>query len=61
MTLKRIHREIADLAKEDMGAITLNQFGDSLYLFKGTIPGPEGSVYEGGVFHVDVQLGHDYP
>ncbi len=61
MTLKRIHREIADLVKEDMGDITLSQFGDSPYLFKGTIPGPEGSVYEGGVFHVDVQLGHDYP
>lgn len=61
MTLKRIHREIADLKKEDLGAITLAPAGDNLFLFKGTIPGPEGSVYEGGVYNLDVQLAPDYP
>ncbi|KAJ7578692.1 ubiquitin-conjugating enzyme/RWD-like protein [Mycena floridula] len=61
MTLKRIHREIADLRKEDLGDITLTPFEDSLYFFKGTIPGPTGSVYEGGVFDIDMQLLHDYP
>ncbi|KAH9975296.1 ubiquitin-conjugating enzyme/RWD-like protein, partial [Lactifluus volemus] len=25
------------------------------------IPGPEGSVYEGGMFNVEIVLGHDYP
>lgn len=61
MTLKRIHREIADLKKEDLGTITLAPAGDNLFLFKGTIPGPEGSVYEGGVYNLDVQLASDYP
>ncbi|KAL7284365.1 hypothetical protein ACG7TL_001655 [Trametes sanguinea] len=60
-TLKRIHREIADLKKEDLGAITLGPSGDDLFHWTATIPGPEGSVYEGGVFQVDINLGHDYP
>ncbi|KAK7062625.1 hypothetical protein VNI00_000113 [Paramarasmius palmivorus] len=61
MTMKRIHREIADLKKEDLGALTLSPTEDSLFLWKGTIPGPEGSVYEGGVFNLDVMLAPDYP
>lgn len=60
-TIKRIHREIADLKKEDLGAIRLEPSDDSLFLWTATIPGPEGSVYEGGVFDVEIQLAHDYP
>ncbi|KAI0759416.1 ubiquitin-conjugating enzyme/RWD-like protein [Trametes elegans] len=59
-TLKRIHREIADLKKEDLGTIALAP-SDDLFHWNATIPGPEGSVYEGGVFQVDITLGHDYP
>ncbi|KAI3610385.1 ubiquitin-conjugating enzyme e2 e2-like [Moniliophthora roreri] len=61
MTMKRIHREIADLKKEDLGALTLAPTEDNLFLWKGTIPGPDGSVYEGGVFNLDVVLAPDYP
>lgn len=61
MTLKRIHREIADVAKEDLGPITLRPTSDNLFLWKGSIPGPQGSPYEGGVFAVDVVLANDYP
>ncbi|KAI0794845.1 ubiquitin-conjugating enzyme/RWD-like protein [Abortiporus biennis] len=60
-TLKRIQREIADLKKEDLGDITLGPSGDNLFLWKATLPGPEGSVYEGGVFEVEINLPHDYP
>ncbi|KAI0339349.1 hypothetical protein BDW22DRAFT_1361905 [Trametopsis cervina] len=60
-TLKRIHREIVDLKKEDLGAIKLEPFGDDLFHWTATIPGPEGSVYEGGIFNVDITLAHDYP
>ncbi|KAI0368537.1 hypothetical protein BV20DRAFT_969142 [Pilatotrama ljubarskyi] len=59
-TLKRIHREIADLKKEDLGSIKLAP-SDDLFHWNATIPGPEGSVYEGGVFQVEILLGHDYP
>ncbi|KAF8128364.1 ubiquitin-conjugating enzyme/RWD-like protein [Boletus edulis] len=61
MTMKRIHREIADAKKEDLGPITLAPTQDGLYHWKATIPGPQGSPYEGGVFNVDIQLATDYP
>ncbi len=60
-TLKRIHREIADLKKEDLGNIQLSPSEDDLFRWNATIPGPEGSVYEGGVFQVEIVLSHDYP
>ncbi|KAG6376614.1 ubiquitin-conjugating enzyme/RWD-like protein [Boletus reticuloceps] len=47
MTMKRIHREIADAKKEDLGPITLAPTQDGLYHWKATIPGPQGSPYEG--------------
>ncbi|GLB41170.1 putative ubiquitin-conjugating enzyme family protein [Lyophyllum shimeji] len=61
MTLKRIHREVVDLKKEDLGPIVLAPSDDNLYLWKGSIAGPEGSVYEGGVFNFEVSLAPDYP
>ena len=60
-TIKRIHREIADLKKEDLGNITLAPSDDNLFNWRATIPGPEGSVYEGGLFRVEINLAHDYP
>jgi hypothetical protein len=61
MTLKRIHREIADLKKEDLGPIVLEPAETNLYVWKGSIPGPPGSLYEGGVFNVEIALPSDYP
>ena len=59
--MKRIHREIADLKKEDLGPICLEPTENNLYLWKASIPGPTGSVYEGGVFDVEITLPTDYP
>ncbi|KAJ7471283.1 ubiquitin-conjugating enzyme/RWD-like protein, partial [Mycena galericulata] len=59
-TLKRIHREISDVKKEDLGDITLVP-SDDLFVWCGTLPGPEGSVYEGGVFNIAINLPPDYP
>ena len=60
-TLKRIHREVADLKREDLGSMTLTPSEDSLFVWRGTIPGPEGSVYEGGEFEIEITLATDYP
>ncbi|KAF8483446.1 ubiquitin-conjugating enzyme/RWD-like protein [Russula ochroleuca] len=61
-TLKRIHREISDLKKEDLGDISVGPVSnDNPFLWKARIPGPEGSVYEGGIFNVEIVLSHDYP
>jgi hypothetical protein len=61
-TLRRIHREISDLKKEDLGNISVGPVSnDNPFLWRARIPGPEGSVYEGGMFNVEIMLGHDYP
>jgi len=59
--MKRIHREISDLKKEDLGGMTLGPTEDSLFTWRGSIPGPEGSCYEGGLFWMDINLPQDYP
>ncbi|KAF8575023.1 hypothetical protein K439DRAFT_1370916 [Ramaria rubella] len=61
MTTKRIHREISDLKKEEMGGMTLGPAGDSLFKWRGSIPGPTGSCYEGGLFWMEITLPQDYP
>lgn len=61
MTLKRIHREITDLKKEDLGNMVLEPTEDNMHVWRGVIPGPESSVYEGGVFNVEINLPADYP
>lgn len=61
MTVRRIHREIADLKKEDLNGIKLAPDEANIYLWKAVIPGPEGSVYEGGLFDVEIHLPADYP
>jgi len=58
--MKRIQREISDLKKEDLGSIVLEPT-DNLQIWRGVIPGPEGSVYEGGVFQMEILLPNDYP
>ena len=61
-TLRRIHREISDLKKEDLGDISVGPVSnDNPFQWRARIPGPEGSVYEGGMFNVEIMLGHDYP
>lgn len=57
----RINRELADLNKEDLGAMTLAPNEVNLFEWKATIPGPAGSVYEDGLFHIDITLPDDYP
>jgi ubiquitin-protein ligase len=61
MTLKRIHREIADIKKEDLGGIEISPSTDNLFLWNATIPGQEGSPYEGGSFKTEIAIPSDYP
>ncbi|XP_020249041.1 ubiquitin-conjugating enzyme E2 27-like [Asparagus officinalis] len=35
--------------------------GNDLAQLEGTIPGPVGTPYEGGIFHIDIQLPGNYP
>ena len=60
MALKRIHKEIADIKKEDLGGMSIEPT-DNLFLWNASIPGQEGSPYEGGLFRLEIHLPHDYP
>lgn len=60
MALKRIHKEIADIRKEDLGGMKIEPT-DNLFLWNASIPGQEGSPYEGGLFRLEIHLPHDYP
>jgi ubiquitin-protein ligase len=53
--------KIKDIQKEDMGGIKLAPSDHSLFEWTGVLPGPEGSLYEGGEFHVEITLPADYP
>lgn len=53
--------QIADLSKENLGAITLTPNESNILLWRATLPGPAGSPYEGGVFEVDIKVPDDYP
>lgn len=61
MTIKRIHREISDLKREEMGGMTLGPTEQSLFNWRGSMPGPPGSCYEGGLFWMEITLPPDYP
>ena len=60
MSMKRIKKEILDLAKEEMGEIQLAPSEKSMYEWQATIPGPAGSPYAGGKFLLVIQLPKDY-
>ncbi|KZV95979.1 hypothetical protein EXIGLDRAFT_671542 [Exidia glandulosa HHB12029] len=61
MAKKRIHKEWADIQKEDLGKMSLAPKDDDMFQWDAVLPGPEGSVYEGGMFAVSIQLPQDYP
>ncbi|KAL7414852.1 ubiquitin-conjugating enzyme/RWD-like protein [Mrakia frigida] len=64
VALKRIKKEISSLTKEkatDLGGIDIRPGEKDLTRWTCSMPGPEGSVYEGGLFEIDIHLPSDYP
>lgn len=58
---KRIQRELAEITSDPPPNCSAGLKGDNLYEWVATILGPVKSVYEGGVFFLDVHLTIDYP
>ncbi|KZT54475.1 hypothetical protein CALCODRAFT_526690 [Calocera cornea HHB12733] len=61
MTVKRISRELPHVSDPATGSIQLAPSDDSMFNWSATLPGPEGSPYEGGEFQLAIQLPPDYP
>ncbi|KAI8338509.1 ubiquitin-conjugating enzyme/RWD-like protein [Chlamydoabsidia padenii] len=61
MALKRIQREMADLAKNPPDGITAGPINDDMFHWTGSIAGPVDSPYKGGTFKLDIVFSADYP
>merc|ERR1711959_90584 len=58
----RLQKELKDiLTGAEESGVTAEVVGDDLTHWKGTLKGPEGTPYAGGVFIVDIRLDEDYP
>jgi len=61
MSIQRIQKELKELLKDSNGNITAGPEGDDITKWRGTIIGPTGCPYEGGVFLLDIVFPADYP
>lgn len=58
---RRLQKELAEITLDPPPNVSAAPKNDNLYEWVATILGPPGSVYEGGVFFLDVHFPENYP
>tara|TARA_Y100001980_G_C14405098_1_gene200273 strand:- start:102 stop:554 length:453 start_codon:yes stop_codon:yes gene_type:complete len=60
-TLSRLKKELEDLVNNPPCNCSAGLVDNNFYIWQATIVGPIGSIYEGGIFHLDIEFPQDYP
>ena len=57
----RLRKELADVASDEISGVKAAPIGTGNRHLLGSLKGPVGTPYEGGVFEIDIAIPDEYP